>query len=154
MDSIQKILVPFDFEPSSTKALDVAIELAKLFGAELTVLHVWEVPAYAYSGFEFSTLDLLAPVRAAAQQHLEQALVEFDERLPGIKRLLRGGTAWYEIRDAIRDVSPDLVVMGTHGRRGFNHLMLGSVAEKTVRSSAVPVLTVHPEDPAPQEKGK
>lgn len=143
MSPIAKLLVPFDLEPCSHRALALAIDLARTWGSELVVLHVWEVPGYAYSGLEFSTVDILAPMREAAERRFEDALVDYDAKLPGMKTMLRSGSPWSEIRDAIREEEPDLVVMGTNARHGFDRFMLGSVAEKTVQTSPSPVLTVH-----------
>jgi nucleotide-binding universal stress UspA family protein len=65
-----------------------------------------------------------------------------QQKLPQAKAILRSGVPWREILSAVEDVAADLVVMGTHGRRGVSHALLGSVAEKIVRLSPVPVLTV------------
>lgn len=142
MLSCKKILVPTDFGPSADEALRVGVEVAKMFGSELVVVHVWEIPAYAYSGMEFSAIDLLTPARDLAQRDLDAKLEELREQGVSALGLLRWGSAWSELRLAIEEVVPDLVVMGTHGRRGVARAVLGSVAEKTVRYSLSPVLTL------------
>ncbi len=148
MLAFKKILVPLDFGPSSEEALRMAIDLAKTFGSELTIIHVWEVPLYAYSGMEFSTIDLLTPARDLAQKQLDEKLDALRKEGANVRGILRSGSAWSEVRSAIDELAPDLVVMGTHGRHGLSRTFLGSVAEKIVRYSASPVLTVREKAPA------
>jgi len=143
MIPFEKILVTTDFGPSSERAIAVAIELAELHGAALTLLHVWDVPSYAYSGMEVAADDLLYPLRDRAQVHLDQALRAVQARVPDAGCILRCGDAWKEIDEAIRETAPDLVVMGGRRGHGIARAILGSVTEKVVRSSVVPVLTVH-----------
>jgi nucleotide-binding universal stress UspA family protein len=136
------VLVPIDFAEPSRRALDAAIELAQRFGGKLTLLHVYEVPAYVYGGITFATADFLAPIEEAARKQLSEALTEVQRKVPSAKAVLRQGGPAYEILAAIADLHPDLVVMGTHGRRGVSHALLGSVAERVVRMSTAPVLTI------------
>jgi nucleotide-binding universal stress UspA family protein len=136
------ILAPVDFGESSQQALDTAIELATRLGAKLTIVHCYEIPAYAYGGMTFVAADLLGPVQDAAREQLEKTLAEVKKRFPGATGLLRRGVPWSEILAAADETKADLVVMGTHGRRGVAHALLGSVAEKVVRTSPVAVLTV------------
>jgi nucleotide-binding universal stress UspA family protein len=142
MSPFKRILVPTDFGESSQRALDLAVVLARTFDASLTLVHAYDVPSYVYSGMTFTTVDLLKPIEEAAQRQVEDALVALRKQVPGAKGGLRHGEPWREILAAIEDTGADLVVMGTHGRRGLSHAILGSVAEKTVRMSLVPVLTV------------
>lgn len=142
MTNFKHILVPTDFRGASNDALNVALTLAKQLDAKVTLLHVWEIPIYPYMDFMLNS-DVINSVEDAATKGLERALAELKLELPSADGKLRSGEAWYQIQEAIRELQPDLVVMGTHGRRGLSHLTLGSVAEKTVRLSPVPVLTVH-----------
>ncbi len=142
MTAFKHILVPTDFGESSRRALDVAVELSQKLDASLTLLHTYEIPTYDNSGMVFATVDLLTQVEESAQQQLEEALVTLRKRLPDAKGILRNGVPWQQILAAIDETHADLVVMGTHGRRGVAHALLGSVAEKTVRMSPVPVLTI------------
>jgi len=142
MVSFKKILVPVDFGESSKQALEVAIDLAKQYGAELTLLHTWEIPVYGYGAMEFSAMDMLTPIQEAATQQLDTLVAEVRKRLPEAKGLLARGVPWREVLTIIEQNKPDLVVMGTHGRRGVGRAILGSVAEKIVRMSPAPVLTV------------
>lgn len=139
---IANILVPVDFGDSSRHALDLAVDLAKKFDARLTLVHGFEVPAYAYAGLGTMTVDYLAPIEDAARQCLEGELRKLKERLPSAVGLFKRGAPWQQILLASEEVSADLIVMGTHGRQGLSHALIGSVAEKVVRLSMVPVLTV------------
>ncbi len=142
MKTFQHILVPIDFEVASRAAIELAASLARPFRANVTLLHVWEIPIYPYMDFMLNS-ELISRVEDAAAQGLNHALQTLQEDLPNAKSLLRHGRASATILEAIDDLEVDLVVMGTHGRHGVGHVVLGSIAEKIVRSSAVPVLTVH-----------
>jgi len=142
MVSFKNILVAIDFGDSSSEALEVALGLAKQNRSALTLIHTWEVPSYAYTAMDFSAMDMLTPVQEAARDQLEALIADVRKELPEAKAVLARGTAWQEILAAIERGKPDLVVMGTHGRRGLRHALLGSVAERIVRCSPAPVLTV------------
>ena len=142
MVSFKKLLVPVDFGESSKQALEVALDLAKQYRSELTLLHTWEIPVYGYGAMEFSAVDMLTPIQGAAREQLDGLLADVRKQLPDAKAVLARGVPWREILAVIEQDKPDLVVMGTHGRRGVGRAILGSVAEKIVRMSPVPVLTV------------
>lgn len=143
MPSIKSILVPLDFGQTSSTATELAIELAQAFDAELILLHVCELPVYPYMEFMLSTNDLVSTIERGAALRLEEAKQLLQARVPRARSVLRMGVPWQEIIAAIEESRPDLVVMGTHGRKGVVHAVLGSVAEKIVRLSSVPVLTAH-----------
>ena len=143
MQSFKKILVPVDFDGASSAALRFAVELADRDGAELTLLHVWELPAYAYPVVEASPADVFTPLRAAARVHLDELVARARKHHANTHGVLREGLPWRAILDEIESSAPDLVVLGTHGRRGVARVFLGSVAEKIVRLSPAPVLTIH-----------
>jgi nucleotide-binding universal stress UspA family protein len=141
------ILVATDFAAASSRALEVALQLARDEGARVTILHVCEIPGYAYVGVEFSPVDLLAPIAEVAQKRLDDLVASTRQRFPGVAGELKLGSPYEQILGAAAALGCDLVVMGTHGRRGFAHAALGSVAEKVVRLCPVPVLTVHAPEP-------
>ncbi|MEI9941905.1 MAG: universal stress protein [Pseudomonadota bacterium] len=141
--SFDKILVATDFSNSSQRALELALGIAEKFNAELTLVHSWEAPNYSYGGSLYLPVDLIAPIERAAVARLEEATTQLKLRFPAAKSLLRAGVPWEEVLGAATQVNADLIVMGTHGRRGLERALLGSVAEKVVRMSPVPVLTVH-----------
>lgn len=136
------ILVPTDFGEPSVRAVNLGIDLAAKFGAKLTLFHAYEIPLYAYPQAESIVVDLFTPIEQAAREQLNSTLASVQQKLPQAKAILRSGVPWREILSAAEEVRADLVVMGTHGRRGVSHALLGSVAEKIVRLSPVPVLTV------------
>lgn len=139
----EKILVATDFGEASSQAIEQAIELCQRFGAELTLVHVYEISAMSYSVFPYPAVELLATMETTAREQLDRTLEEVRSRFPKVTASLRRGVAWREIVAAVTETKADLVVIGTHGRRGFEHALLGSVAEKVVRHSPVAVLTVH-----------
>lgn len=140
---IGRILVPVDFWTSSAQVLGVGLDLATVFDAELTILHVWDFPARAYPGMALSEVDhVLAPVRAAAQAELDRLLAEARRRRPCVHGVLRCGPTESQILAEITETAPDLVVAGSHGRTGLARALLGSIAEYLVRFSPAPVLLV------------
>ncbi len=136
------ILVPTDFGEVSAHALALGIDLAGKFNAKLTLFHAYEVPLYAYPQVDSIVVDLFTPIEQAAREQLNSALTSVQQKLPQTNGILRSGVPWREILGVVEEVGADLIVMGTHGRRGVSHALLGSVAEKIVRLSPVPVLTV------------
>lgn len=151
MISFKHILVPVDFGEPSDHALEVAMNLAKQYGSLVTLVHVWELPAYAYSGMELAPVDLLTPIQDAAREQLDKTVNMVKKSGVEVRGILKQGVPWREILSTINDSQPDLVVIGTHGRRGVKRALLGSVAEKVVRTSSAPVLTVRAETDAAAE---
>jgi nucleotide-binding universal stress UspA family protein len=141
MTRFRHILVPVDFEASSKRALEVAIDFALQFDAKLTLFHAWDTPATAYANFYVSG-DLWSFLEEAAKKQTAETLAEVRKRVPNADSVVAFGPAGYEILRAIEPQKVDLVVMGTHGRQGLGRVFLGSVAEKVVRGSSVPVLTI------------
>jgi nucleotide-binding universal stress UspA family protein len=144
MLTIRTILVPVDFEAPSERAVDAAADLAKLFDAKVIVVHAYELPYYPYPGVAAPTAgtDLPAAIRAAATAGLDSVVRKVRERAPRAEGILRMGAPADEILAVAKEHGADLVVMGTHGRTGLARALLGSVAEKVVRRSEAPVLTV------------
>ncbi|HKY38527.1 MAG TPA: universal stress protein [Polyangiaceae bacterium] len=142
MRPFRHILVPTDFGPASSAAIDLAIGLAQAFEAQLTLLHVWEIPDYPYLEFMRNSPEI-ARVEDAAVTGLAEGLRQAQTRLPTAKSVLRRGVPWQTIISTALELECDLIVMGTHGLRGLSRALLGSVTEKVVRVSPVPVLTVH-----------
>lgn len=134
-----RILVPTDFSKPSERALEQALVLARKFDARIMLLHVWSMPYTAYSeGLSWPVEDM----ELAAQKSLDEAQLEVMKVYPKTDAILRQGGEWLQIIEAITEHHIDLVVMGTRGRRGLPHLFMGSVAERVVRMSPVPVMTV------------
>ena len=133
------LVVPTDFGEPAQAALNFAIELAKTYEAKLTLLHVYGVPTVYYPDSVAWPLEELA---RAAQTSLDTSVAQVRERY----KLTEGHVEVGDPREAIlrfaKESGADLLVIGTHGRRGLAHLVLGSVAEWLVRMSPLPVLTV------------
>jgi nucleotide-binding universal stress UspA family protein len=146
MGLYKHILVPTDFSASSQRALDTAVELALAFGAKLTITHAVEVPGYAYIGMMAPPIDYLTPLREAGDSLLQKTAASVRDRVPGVTALLRSGPPWQQTLEVAKEVGADLIVMGTHGRHGLALAFMGSVAEKVVRMSPIPVLTLRAED--------
>jgi nucleotide-binding universal stress UspA family protein len=149
MITLKNILVATDFSEPSDAALAYGRQLARTFGAKMRVAHVVDdVLARAYGGgdgFVFADPTLQEDVEAAALQHVERLIIG-DEALGAEPIVLRSTTPAFAIVDYARAHAIDLIVMGTHGRGAVAHLLMGSVAERVVRTAPCPVLTVrHPE---------
>ena len=138
MFAIKRILVPTDFSDSAERALSLAVDLARAFQAGLTLLHVWTIPSTFAEGLTWPTDGM----ERAARRALDELHARVSKQYPGTEAVLQVGPEWQRILDVAKERNVDLVVMGTHGRRGLPRLILGSVAEKVVRLSPVPVLTV------------
>ncbi len=136
------ILVATDFSATADHALDFARRLAGVFGAEIHLVHV----RILLEGRQQSQ-ELQRELERLDEQHdrqTEEVLARHADRTGvGVHtHLVRGLSVSESLMEAVLDLECDLVVMGTHGRRGLRHLLLGSVAEEIVRSSVVPVVTV------------
>jgi nucleotide-binding universal stress UspA family protein len=140
--TFRHIVVATDFGECTKRALDVAASLAVSTGAALTVAHVLEIPAYAYGVMSFSAEDLITPLETAANEMLAETMVAVRAICPGATGTVLQGVAWEQLLEVARKRDADLLVLGTHGRRGIARAILGSVAEKVVRMSPVAVLTV------------
>jgi len=139
----RRILVPVDFGEPSGVALDYATELAAKLDAEVVVLHVYEIPMLSVPDAPWViSSDVISSIEAASKVALERIIVHHKRPSVRMVPLLRAGDARTQIEAATKESGADLVVMGTHGRRGFSRMLLGSVAEFVTRTSSVPVLTV------------
>lgn len=151
--SIERILCPTDFSEFSERALGRAMTLARWFEARVTVLHAMPRTPWALlseGGGEYITVaaDLIRAQRDERAQELAHFVEpHLGEGVPIETRLVEGDPG-REIQAAAEALPADLVVMGTHGRGGFEHLLLGSVTEKALRRAPCPVLTVGKAEPA------
>ncbi len=151
--NIAKILAATDFSEDSGLALDYAKEFAAKFGAEIVLLHVDQPLAPVMMTPELGpAMDVGAMSRIAEEQRL-LAQRELDKIIKGIrdgglkgKCLLKVGSPFLEILHTAQAENCDMIVLGTHGRTGLAHVLMGSVAERVVQKSPCPVLTVrHPD---------
>ncbi|MFN8644146.1 MAG: universal stress protein [Candidatus Binatia bacterium] len=146
MPKIKRILVPIDFSPPALKALDYAADFAKPLNAELCVLFVIEPIYYAVPDLAGAAAGavggLLEEQRSSAKAQLERLQARYARKQVRLRTLLQAGTPYQAITDAAKSLKADMIVMSTHGRTGVSHFLLGSVAERVVRTAACPVLTI------------
>ena len=138
----RKVLCPIDFSEHSLEALSVALKIVQQNDAKLYLLNVAPVPAGA-AGFQPVPLDPYPFLEKDRQEHLAKL---GHGRIPAAVRyetLVVSGDPAEQILNTARGLDADLIVIGTHGRKGLGHLVLGSVAERVVRESPAPVLTAH-----------
>lgn len=140
----QRILLPSDFSDCSAEAARAARRLAGMFGARLTVLHVLDEPAALDPMFRGEVpLELL---RGRMEQYAREGMEAFvAAQFGGVENVetrIASGVPYREILREARETGADLIVIGTHGRTGVEHVIFGSTAEKVVRMAPCPVLTI------------
>ncbi len=144
----KRICCPIDFSDASRAAMEVAADLARRFGADLVLLHAYPIPGYTFpDGSVVASPKMMQDLADQAQKHLEEWRAD-AERLVGAARVTAEkavGEPAAEILEAAKDARADLIVMGTHGRTGLEHALMGSIAERVVRRAHCPVLTVRPQ---------
>ncbi|HEY5702730.1 MAG TPA: universal stress protein [Gammaproteobacteria bacterium] len=138
----KRILCPVDFSDISTRVLQISADLAKRFGADLHVIHVFQLPATMLEAVYEDPTDMEEEIR----QRLNDKLNEFVQKTkkPDVK-ITTGvyeGVPDVEIITSARENQADMIVMGTRGKTGLSHVLLGSVAERVIRNAEVPVMTV------------
>ena len=140
---IENILVPVDFSEFSGAAVKQAIDFAKAFDAEVHLLHCYQLnpggvvpygPAFPPAIYE--------QMQEAAAVQLRKVHAEVESAGVAAKMHLSSDVPSHAIEEAARSLDADLIVMGTHGHTGLKHVLLGSVAERTLRHAPCPVLTV------------
>lgn len=155
MIQLKQILFPTDFSPATNAAREFAIELARQFDAELHLLHVVEdlAPRLPEFGMGLAIPSFVADSASRLQKHEQQAIAQLADITPDgegkLKRsviAVKEGQTFDQIIGYAKSHDIDLIVMGTHGRSGLAHMLLGSVAERVVQHAPCPVLTVRPQD--------
>ena len=143
----KRICCPIDFSDASHAAMEVAADLARKNGASLVLLHAYPIPGYTFpDGSVVASPRMMQELADQAQKHLEDWRVE-AEKLVGAPRVRTEkaiGEPASEIVSFVKSSGTDLLVLGTHGRTGLEHALMGSVAERVVRKAHCPVLTVRP----------
>ncbi len=133
---IQHILVPMDFSSDAEHALEQAIELAKQFQARLTLMNVMYFPVVA----DVNLVAYYGEIETGAKQ----GIADYEERAKeaglSVDTVIVSGTPFREIVETAKTQQVDLIVMGTHGRTGMHHMLIGSVAERVVRLAPCPVM--------------
>jgi len=141
MKSIKRIVVPVDFTDFSGRAADYAVMLARRFKARIVLVHVIEPFTYDINETMW-VVDHYTALKAIAERLLAQRRKALSRKGVAVQAVLLRGRPPFEIVEEARKRRADLIVMGTHGRTGLEHVVLGSVAERVVRFSSCPVLTV------------
>ncbi len=144
---VKRILFPTDFSDASRHALEYAVYMQKMFNAELEIAHVIFDETYLITMYvpQGTLQGFLGELEAGAQQHLDE-FVKSCDLLKDVKyttKLLKG-TPYTEIVKWAEESKTDLIVIGTHGRTGLEHVLFGSTAEKVIGRAPCPVLTVKP----------
>lgn len=142
----EKILVPIDFSEYTDHILSFAVEIAQKFGASLHLLHVIPNMDYFTPYESFMAAENMIEVQKGIEGEVAKDLEKVAAKIAGVPvtKAVRTGIAFIEVIDYVRTEQMSLVVMGTHGRGGLEHILIGSVAEKVVRKSPCPVLTIRP----------
>jgi universal stress protein A len=155
MAEYQRILMATDLSPASEAAFEEAARMARASGARLYLLHAFEAPNVASVAYLPAPgyFQSLAAARACAEGLLQRLVCRDAVKGLDVKPLAERGVPELEIVDIATRVKADLIVMGTHGRRGAARLLLGSVAARVIATAPCPVLTVRAKNPASVEAG-
>lgn len=140
------ILVPTDFSDCADQAVEAATELAVKFGGKVSLLHVLQdiVASFPEPGVAYPIPgNYLQELQAGAEQSLKTRMSQIPDSAAG-EIEIRHGSPFVEIVRFAKERQFDLIVLGTHGRSGLAHVLMGSVSEKVVRKAPCPVLTVRP----------
>jgi nucleotide-binding universal stress UspA family protein len=144
----KKILFCTDFSENSHLAFTYALNLARTYHAKLLILHVTHDPVFIYpdiiyANFPAETIqEWEASEKGKMDQELNTYYIQKMDGFTDYKVFMKKGVAFYEIIQTAKEESADLIVMGTHGRTGLDHVLFGSTAERVVRKSPTPVLTI------------
>jgi glycine betaine transporter len=143
MINIKNILCPIDYSMYSEKALNYAIEIAEKYGSKLYVIHVLDMRVYDMNESELYNFNIIdeSTIEELRDRLLKCVKEDVRSKIP-VETIIVQGVPFVEIIKAAKDHTIDLIVMGTHGRTGISHAIIGSVAEKVVRKAPCPVLTV------------
>jgi nucleotide-binding universal stress UspA family protein len=141
---IRQILAPTDFSECSKQAVACAYELAQTFGAKLLLLHVVEPLDYPMRSYPHLVTIMRDYSERQAHVDLAQMVPKAQDVKVEVTRWVIVGPPYCKTVEVAEADKVDLIVMATHGRTGLSHLVMGSVAERVVRTAPCPVLTIHP----------
>ncbi|GJQ24190.1 MAG: universal stress protein [Planctomycetia bacterium] len=147
MISIRNILCPIDYSVYSEMALKYAIEFAEKYQAKLYLMHVLDIRVYDINNPELYNINIVdEETIEKLRERLLRCVNEDTRGRISVEALIIQGVPFAEIIKVSKEYGIDLIVIGTHGRTGLSHAIMGSVAEKIVRKAPCPVLTIrHPE---------
>jgi nucleotide-binding universal stress UspA family protein len=144
MSRFKRILVPSDFSEHSTAALEAAIEIAGAFDSKLHLLHCYQIQPGGISPYGIAIpSSYFADIRDAASQQLAEWQEKHVPAEIAVEASMMSEVPSEAILKTAAEIGADLIVMGTRGLSGFKHVILGSVAERTIRFAPCPVMTVH-----------
>jgi nucleotide-binding universal stress UspA family protein len=127
--------------------MEYATSFSKIYDAKITMIHVVENPSVlSFHSVDYNAETLLRDAEEEGEKELREFIAHKLPKSKGIIPIVRRGNAAKEIVHYAKDEEFDVIIMATHGRTGFAHMLLGSIAESIVRYSSVPVLTVKPEE--------
>jgi nucleotide-binding universal stress UspA family protein len=141
---IKTILFPTDFSQGARAAMDHAVSLARDYKAKLILLYVIQDISIAewYIPSSLSVTDLVEDMQKSASKEMDKWAAEVSTKVKEVEKTVVRGVPFVEIIKTAKEKAADLVVIGTHGRTGIDHMLFGSTAEKVVRKAPCPVLTV------------
>ncbi len=143
MIDLKRILVPTDFTETSDHAIDWALGLAAKVGAAVTVMHGYTLPIIGFPDATIiATPSIASHIADASQAALDAAVKSLAARGFVVESMLREGVIWEEINAVAESIHADLIVIGTHGRKGLARALLGSVAENVIRTATRPVVSI------------
>ena len=150
MAEIKKILFPYDLSENAAKVLPYVLSVSEAYNSTIYLLHVvpglqkWAKEYISHTA-PYSSLDMFKKEASeAAEKAMDRVCEEQLQSCPNLERRVVSGDPAMEILKTIEAEDIDLVIMGTHGRKGLEHVILGSVAETVVKKSSAPVMTVNP----------
>lgn len=141
----KRICCPIDFSDASRAAMEIAADLAKRGGGELVLLHSYPIPGYTFpDGSVVASPRMMQELAEGAQRHLDEWQRDAEALGARVTTEKAIGEPSAEIVHYADEHAIDIVVLGTHGRTGLEHALMGSIAERVVRKAHCPVLTVRP----------
>ena len=147
MIALKQILVATDFSEPSEVAIKYGQDLARSYGATLHVVHVIEdLVAYYGSDVGFALADVERNVEAAVRRDLDSTIARYGDKLNVVATVKRASNVAHAITEYATANPIDLIIVGTHGRGAVSRFLMGSVAERVVRSAPCPVLTVRADE--------
>lgn len=143
---IRKILVPVDFTEHSGKILDYAMDMADSFKAKVFILHVvgrlHDLPDFYFQ--QMPVLELEIEIAKAAERSMKDLVGKYSDQSREFETRVTVGDIGFKIDEMAKAERIDLIIMGTHGRKGLDRIIFGSVAEQVVKTASCPVMTVNP----------
>lgn len=145
MNDFKKILVPTDYSEISIVAIEYALSFSRMFGARVFLLHTLDtIPVLALQTVDLTTETVIFETERNARDDLHLFAVSKIGEIANLVEVIRKGIADEEIVKFAKEEDINLIIMATHGRSGLSHVLMGSVAEKVIQQSPVPVLTINP----------